>query len=357
MATTALVPRYRLIADTLRREITTGALAPGARVPSYRTLMDTHSVTMATIRQAISSLQVEGLIESVPGVGCVVAEAEAKWTTIGIPVLGHDATGFLPEELRLLHDELTAQRCDLVVRFVPVVDERSTAELTAWARRRDGVMIAGRIPVRVIGAMVATGVPAVVMGEPLDGECPEEVSLITADVPGRVQMAIGRLAAMGHRRVGLVNGVATRYYDSVSASFQECARAFGPVEGAEWPELRLAQGRSQRVEETYQWYAGLSPRPTALLVEGATVASALIRHFTARGVGVPEDLSVVAIAGGERTPQVLDGLAGVGWDVQTMLRRGVRALSESVGTGRRTVVRERLLGQWIPGVTCRGVSP
>ncbi len=357
MAVAAALPRYRHIADSLREEIRAGALAPGMRVPSYRALMETHSVTMATVRQAISSLQVEGIIQSVPGVGCIVSDAPAKWISIGVPVLGYGATGYLFDELSLVHEELAAERCDLVLRFVPVVDEASLANLALWAQRRDGVMITGRISVRVIQTLAATGVPAVVLGEPLDGECPADVSFISADVPGKVQTALTRLIGMGHRRIGLVSGSATRYYEMVSRCFQEAARTLGLAEGiAGLPELLLPRDRECRAEAVRRWYLGLVERPTALLVEGSTVASAIIEHFARRGLRVPEDLSVAAISGGERPPRIIEGLARVEGRIHVMLQRGARVLAGNAGAARRTVVREQLPAQWIPGTTCREVA-
>lgn len=358
MRPTVLLPRYRLIADSLREDIRSGALTPGARVPSYRRLMSTHSVTMATVRQAIASLQTEGLITSVPGLGCVVADQQTKWTHIGVPILGYGPEGALYEDVQLLHEELVAEHCDLVMRMTPSVDESSVAELAAWARRRDGIMITGRIPVSAIRAMAGAGAPVMVVGEPLDGECPPGVNTVTADIMGTIQIAISHLVGMGHRRIGLLNGTSTRYYDVVSRCFQECSRAFGLEYGSSGEaQLRLPQHREMRVADACRWYTGLAARPTALLVEGATVATSLIQQFAGLGIRVPEDLSVMAISGGERPPRVVEGLARVESDRRGLLQRAVRILCERIVHRDLPVVREHMLAQWVPGVTCRVVSP
>jgi DNA-binding transcriptional regulator YhcF (GntR family) len=72
-------PASARIAGQLRRRITSGELAPGARVPSTRAIVQRYGVAMATATKVLTTLQREGLIRSVPGVGSVVAgEAPAR---------------------------------------------------------------------------------------------------------------------------------------------------------------------------------------------------------------------------------------------------------------------------------------
>src|SRR4051812_49716397 len=66
-------PSSARIARELRRRITSGELAPGARVPSTRAIVQRYGVAMATATKVLTTLQHEGLIRSLPGVGSVVA--------------------------------------------------------------------------------------------------------------------------------------------------------------------------------------------------------------------------------------------------------------------------------------------
>ncbi|MEU8892476.1 TetR/AcrR family transcriptional regulator C-terminal domain-containing protein [Streptomyces sp. NPDC048442] len=61
------------IVDDIRRRITSGALAPGDRVPSTRRITQEWGVAMATASKALAALAQEGLVRPVPGVGTVVA--------------------------------------------------------------------------------------------------------------------------------------------------------------------------------------------------------------------------------------------------------------------------------------------
>src|SRR3954463_8047286 len=69
----AAAPASTRIAAELRRRITAGELAPGARVPSTRAIVQRYGVAMATATKVLTTLRHEGLIRSVPGVGSVVA--------------------------------------------------------------------------------------------------------------------------------------------------------------------------------------------------------------------------------------------------------------------------------------------
>lgn len=66
------MPPSRQIADQLRERITSGDLAPGARLPSITTLMQDYGVARNTARRALAILEEEEMIEIVHGWGSFV---------------------------------------------------------------------------------------------------------------------------------------------------------------------------------------------------------------------------------------------------------------------------------------------
>ncbi|MFF5171891.1 GntR family transcriptional regulator [Micromonospora sp. NPDC000089] len=62
-------PRYRLIADELRRRIESGALPPGALLPAESALTAEFRASRGTIRQAIAVLREEQLVATEHGRG------------------------------------------------------------------------------------------------------------------------------------------------------------------------------------------------------------------------------------------------------------------------------------------------
>ncbi len=68
------LPRYIQITESIRQEITSGALPPHSKLSSEFELMKKYGVARATIRRALARLQEEGLTYSRRAVGSFVAE-------------------------------------------------------------------------------------------------------------------------------------------------------------------------------------------------------------------------------------------------------------------------------------------
>ncbi|MBW5481175.1 GntR family transcriptional regulator [Streptomyces bambusae] len=67
-------PASRQVADAIRAEILSGALAPGAKVPSVRDLAKQYSVAVMTAQSAVEILRGDGLIYTSPGRGSFVRD-------------------------------------------------------------------------------------------------------------------------------------------------------------------------------------------------------------------------------------------------------------------------------------------
>lgn len=70
----SLSPKYQRIADQLRQAIRAGEHLPGERMPAETDLTERFNVSLPTVRQALSVLRAEGLIESRQGRGTFVKE-------------------------------------------------------------------------------------------------------------------------------------------------------------------------------------------------------------------------------------------------------------------------------------------
>jgi GntR family transcriptional regulator len=68
-------PRYAQLADALRADIRSGALPPGATMPTEAQLGQRFGVSRFTVREALLRLQTEGLIHRRRGSGTVIASA------------------------------------------------------------------------------------------------------------------------------------------------------------------------------------------------------------------------------------------------------------------------------------------
>ncbi|WP_406730406.1 GntR family transcriptional regulator [Streptomyces sp. NBC_01794] len=114
-------PPYRLVAEELRRQIRTGRIKPGERVPSSRDLEARYEIANMTARSALRVLRDEGLIYSMPGRGNFVAdplpsEADSKAGTREATGNGRMPT---PEYVELSErlDDITARLDSLLQVF------------------------------------------------------------------------------------------------------------------------------------------------------------------------------------------------------------------------------------------------
>jgi GntR family transcriptional regulator len=73
MITPGPVAPWRQIHADLVRQIESGELAPGSRVPSIVTLAQTYEVALTTVRKALDALKAGGLVVTSP-MGTFVAE-------------------------------------------------------------------------------------------------------------------------------------------------------------------------------------------------------------------------------------------------------------------------------------------
>ncbi|MEU0720106.1 GntR family transcriptional regulator [Streptomyces lavendulocolor] len=69
-------PKYRQVADALRREIDNGTYPPGARLPSESELSARFNASRNTVRSGLGLLVSQGLISSSQGLGYEVAKHE-----------------------------------------------------------------------------------------------------------------------------------------------------------------------------------------------------------------------------------------------------------------------------------------
>ncbi|MGW6024405.1 GntR family transcriptional regulator [Streptomyces sp. NPDC055099] len=74
------IPRWRQVADIIRRRIEDGTYAPRTRVPSVVQIVDEFGIATATAQKVHKGLRTEGLIYTEPGLGSFVSSPESRPT-------------------------------------------------------------------------------------------------------------------------------------------------------------------------------------------------------------------------------------------------------------------------------------
>jgi GntR family transcriptional regulator, transcriptional repressor for pyruvate dehydrogenase complex len=112
------------VADRIRGQIADGALSPGDRLPGNRELAAMYEVSMGSIREAISMLSAEGLIETRAGRGTYVATAAGRAAIAPV-----ERSGDLHE--RKYVEELIEAREILEMQLVVLAAQRASDEQIA----------------------------------------------------------------------------------------------------------------------------------------------------------------------------------------------------------------------------------
>ncbi len=131
------------IAARLRRQIAAGELERGARLPGHRELASIYSVSVGSVREAISMLISAGMIETHAGRGTFVAPEPG---TVGSAVAISEATPARPLERKEV-EELVEAREVIEVQLAAMAAEHGTREQIARLRACvDGMEAASASP-------------------------------------------------------------------------------------------------------------------------------------------------------------------------------------------------------------------
>src|SRR5213595_1431764 len=94
-------PLYMQLAQDIQRRIRSGALPPGARLPTVRELAQQLGVTRLTIHSAYSELQAGGWVEATVGRGTFVAPQTAATSAFSTPNREISPQSLLNDMLRM----------------------------------------------------------------------------------------------------------------------------------------------------------------------------------------------------------------------------------------------------------------
>ena len=82
-----MLPAYIRIHDKIKEDVDDGTWKIGQRLPSERDLCETFDVSRMTVRQAITLLVDEGILERKPGSGTLLLVVELRKNDVELRVL------------------------------------------------------------------------------------------------------------------------------------------------------------------------------------------------------------------------------------------------------------------------------
>ncbi len=349
-------PLYVQIAETLKREILEGRVKPLDRLGSQREFCDRFGVSPITVEWALRKLDADGVINRVRGRGTYVAEdvLKRKNKARRIGVVGHMDTDWEANVyVRTLYHsvQVEAQRTGVLIRFyereaqyAQLLDDDEVDGLIILAPRQANVEQLEQLEPERHQYVVVAGDWGV-------------APMVLVDNRRGVRDALDHLAGLGHSRIALL----TDLLDSSDTRARlEAYLDFFAERGwpapASWRMHRADYAiHGEEEQRAIDHFFGHGDSPTAILALGSNYAADMIRILRARGVRVPEEVSVVGFDLPPYDPVLQASLTAI---IQPLDRLGARALQllEQKFDGRRLKNRTLLAPRFQVGCTSGAVG-
>ena len=169
------VPKYEILAAKVARQIQCGALAPGRPVPSIRSLMSEHRLSMGTVVKGLELLEHQGMVDRHPQRGYFVAhpqqeKAAARQIAFITQALSGDTNYFLDG----FSSGLDHQHFSLATYSSATDQSRYQAILEQVVGQHPaGIILCSGLPRELCPidprVVAESRIPAVVLGRALDG--------------------------------------------------------------------------------------------------------------------------------------------------------------------------------------------
>ena len=291
--------KYELIADELRSGIYSGKYSGTGRLPTEGELVALYKVSRQTIRQALTILEQDGLIEKLQGSGSYITEyvKMSRLKTRRVAVITTYVSEYIfPGILRSMQDLLYGSNCsvELFDTRNDVARERSILE-AILASSFDGLLVEGTktaIPnpnTDLYAKIKSREIPIVFFnGNYPDVDCP----FVLDDNYRGGYMLVDYLYNLGHRKIaGIfknddIQGI-ERYRGFITSM-----KKLGLIANSANVIWYYTESLDMLFETEY--IAATAGSATAFVCYNDIVANKLIDYLADRGKNVPKNVSVVS---------------------------------------------------------------
>jgi LacI family transcriptional regulator len=221
----------------------------------------------------------------------------------------------------------------LVVQHTPHTRLREGFALLSQSAPLRGVIFASYGEEKVLRRVVGLGLPALLLDHDLSVP---RVNTVRDDSFDDARQAVLYLASLGHRRIAFANWHEADLNPWRLRGYRQGLRDANLPRHRRWEiPAELTESGAGRVVET--WF-GLTPRPTAVYCFNNTLARFITEEVRRRGLGVPQNLSILG-AGGEEVA----GLTCLQVDWHQMGRTAVQVLLRGVADPEHHLPEHHLL--------------
>jgi LacI family transcriptional regulator len=209
-------------------------------------------------------------------------------------------------------------------------NERTDTPRFLLERNVDGLIIAGKVNLRLVDSFERFGVPIMLVDFQVKGK---RFSSVVIDNRGGARAAVTHLLDLGHKNIGFVGGDIE--HPSLSERFegyQETLRDHGLEVQQAFIEIRERDTRIANGAESMKRLLAHARHPTAVFAVNDAMAIGCMRQIKEAGLRTPEDVAVVGFDDIEMSALVEPRLTTVHVHKEELGRLGLERLVEIIDT-------------------------
>ena len=324
-------PKYEQLKEHFIREIHAGRLKAGQALPSVKCLEETLGVAQMTVRQAMASLESEGLIRRVARRGNFVDVDARRKLKRGLDIFAlvvpETREAFYPS---LLHGFQAATAAiyyqTIICNTDDNVERQSDIILQLIDKKVGGVAINPTspqpTPPHQIRQIQEHGIPVVLCHRGVKGIMAPLLAIPFHEVG---HMAGRLLVEHGHRRAVFVTCGGPQPAHAYEDGFREGLQSGGSDVSVEvvYVEERPIKRRQESCRAALQQVFAQPDPPTCIFATFDSIATIIYLLLPQLGLRVPEDVSLVGFGGA--------------WREEALIQRLTSVVIDEIATGRQAV--------------------
>ncbi len=291
--------KHKQIREWIIESIRSGVIVPGDKLPSENELCRQFGASRSVVRQAIAALSNERWLQTRKGVGtfCVMKD---RSLTMDIGLICYFSSSYIFPRIARGCDQIAHRRGFHILLSQSEYDLAREREILEKQRKRgvDGILIEpisdGESPANVglLEQLEASGVPVILLDNHFPGK---GFTCIGLDDQAGGRLVAAHLWEKGHREIAILSD---RGYLPKRLRVEGALEYLAEQGVRPGPERLLgyvgpvAGGGAQR--ELERFFASGQPLPTAFICTSDEEAVELFRAAQARGLRIPQDLSVIS---------------------------------------------------------------
>ncbi len=348
-------------------KIESGEWPAGSKIPSERELSTQLDLSRTTVRNAVQALTNRGLFDRKIGQGTFVMRQPDKSEGLKASkgMLGYvickERSARKPISSEAFYFDIFAGIEEETVRsgrhmLFTYLDDSNAEEIAAFRGfmdKVDGIVVEEARNTGLLDMIVSDGTPAVLLAPTATHD---RLDSVTMDLASGVRKAVRSLVALGHRKIGIVNG--PLHLESARIRFsawKETMAESGLAPEAGWSE----GGEGWSAEAGYAATEKLiaqSPELTAIFCANDLLAVGALSALARNGLHVPEDISVIGFDDTELARHTSPPLTTMKIYSRDMARSAVRRLVERIENENLPPVRLEFPIDLVTRNSCKEVS-